>query len=228
MFLIIATFKSNKTGSEVISWLKQVFPVASSSSAKIALAPSFPYLPLLKPYSSSLLLAAQDVSPFPPGSYTGAVSANQLQDLGVEYCLVGHSERRRYFHETNQEIANKAGELLSAGITPLLCLSQADIEGQFAALDDQIKQKILYVYEPPADIGGTETAPIEEIDKVTSYIHSLAASPVLYGGSVNAGNLKSLLSLPLQGVLVSTASLEASSFIDLINSYEASEKNRGS
>lgn len=223
MFLIVATFKSNKTQSEITSWLTQISPAASTSSAEIVVAPSFPYLPLVTS-SSPLTLCAQDVSPFPPGSYTGAVSADQLKDLGVKYCLIGHSERRRYFHETHIEIASKAENLLNSDITPILCLTKSDIAPQLAALPDSLKSKIIYCFEPPADIGGTETASLEDIQTVLTNLTSLLglSSRLMYGGSVNSGNLSSLLSLPLMGVLVSTASLKPSDFLATINSYNLS------
>ncbi|MFH2019451.1 MAG: triose-phosphate isomerase family protein [bacterium] len=223
MFLIVATFKSNKTQSEVASWLKEVSPAARSSQAQIVVAPSFPYLSLV---SSPFSLCAQDVSPFPPGSYTGAVSAGQLKDLSVKYCLIGHSERRRYFHETSVEIASKAENLLEAGITPILCLADEDITPQLAALSDSLKSKIIYCFEPPADIGGTETAPLDNIKSVLTHLTSLLgpSTRLMYGGSVNADNLASLLSLPLTGVLVSTASLKTSDFLATINSYHLSSK----
>lgn len=219
MFLIIATFKSHKTVSEVESWLSAVDPHTALLSAKVAVAPSFPHL-AIEAWPSTIARAAQDVSPFPPGSYTGAVNAAQLADLGVSYCLVGHSERRRYFHETHTEIANKIRELLAVGITPVLCLSKDDITPQLAAMEDSHKDSCVYVYEPPADIGGTETAPLENITATVELLRSLTPSrPVLYGGSVNAGNIRNLSGL-VDGSLVSTASLDPQSFIDLLNAHE--------
>lgn len=218
MFLLVATFKSNKTQSAVASWIKAVAPVAVIPEAEIVVAPSFPHLSLV---SAPLSLCAQDVSPFPPGSYTGAVNADQLQDFGVKYCLIGHSERRRYFHETSVEIASKAENLLEAGITPILCLSEDDITPQLAALSDSLKPQIIYCFEPPADIGGTETAPLDKIQTVLTHLANLLGSSarLMYGGSVNAGNLASLLSLPLSGVLISTASLSPADFLATINAY---------
>lgn len=215
-FILIANFKSNKTASEVVSWFSEVIPtVASKSNLEVVVAPSFPHLPLAMSHKQ-VTICSQDVSPFPPGSYTGAVNANQLKDLGVRYSLIGHSERRRYFHETHQDIANKATELATAGITPILCLAKEDLTGQFAALEGD-KTKFIFAYEPPADIGGTETASLEDIRSVVSEIRRLApGSRVIYGGSVNEGNIKPLKSI-VDGALVASASLHASQFISVIN-----------
>lgn len=225
-FLIAATFKSNKTQQEVGAWLKAVAPVAARSKAEIAVAPSFPHFHLFSDLglrTSNFSLASQNVSPFPPGSYTGEVNAAQLADLGVTHCLIGHSERRTYFHETHAEICNKAELLLYSGITPILCLREEDIEPQIFALKNSLLPKLIYCFEPPGNIGGTESAPVAEISRVLTKITQSAGdkSRLMYGGSVNAGNLQALLDLRLDGVLVSSASLSASSFTDLLNEYNA-------
>ena len=225
-FLLAATFKSNKTISEIKSWLKEVAPHTSSSRADLALALPFPYLHLFSenlPTSSQLMLAAQNVSPFPPGSYTGEVNVTQLKDSGVEYCIIGHSERRHYFHETHVEVGNKAKLLIDSGITPILCLRREDVVPQLAALSSSDLKNILFCYEPPGDIGGTTTAPLEEIKNVLAHVQQEAGEnvSVMYGGSVNANNLDELLSLDMDGVLISTASLEATSFIEIINKYNS-------
>lgn len=210
-FLVVANFKSNLTLAEVKNWLNVVKPLPGA-----LVAPSFSHLPLaISSWPSAV--CAQDVSPFPPGSYTGAVSAQQLAELGVTYCLVGHSERRRYFHETSVDVSAKVRELLAVGITPIVCLEEGDITPQFAALDEGVVLKCIYCFEPADDIGGTQTAPPELISEVKSKIHHFAeGAQFMYGGSVNADNIDSLLSLSLAGVLVATASLEPHHFQDIL------------
>lgn len=207
-FLVIANFKSNKTQSEVKDWIAAVAP-----RSNMIVAPTFVHLPLFEGYE----LCAQDVSSFPMGSYTGAVSAKQLKDLGVTYTIVGHSERRRYFHETPQDIASKVRELLAYKITPILCMEENEIAPQFAALDDEYLNKCIYCFEPSVDIGGTTTASPESILAIKQKVEQfVSGAPFMYGGSVNAGNIQALLNLELAGVLVSTSSLDPSSFNTLL------------
>lgn len=215
-FLVVANFKSHKTVVEVESWLKDVTPIAHDSSCSIIVAPSFPHLSI-SPWPSAISLAAQDCSPFPPGSYTGAINALQLKDLSVTYCLVGHSERRQYFHETSLDVANKAQELLAVDITPIICLRPQDLPSDYAALDQNLISRSYFCYEPPGDIGGTQTAEIEDIRQVTTQIKQLFHTPrVMYGGSVGANNITTLIGLDLAGVIVSTACLDSASFNQIL------------
>jgi len=221
-FLLLANFKSHKTTAEVKSWFETVAPVAQKYQDKMSIivAPSFPHLPIATGIQgfrdSGILLCSQDVSPFPPGAYTGAVNATQLKDLGVTHALVGHSERRRFFHETHQEIANKVTNLVEVGLTPAVCLSAEDISPQFAALDDSTQNQCIYCFEPPADIGGTVAAPADLIMQNVDAIRHFTTAPVLYGGSVTPDNVRSLLGLKLDGLLVATASLDPVNFNRII------------
>lgn len=221
-FLVLANFKSHKLEGEVLNWLKTVSPaLKNNSSLKLLVAPALLHLPAAHAYLSThptnVELVAQDASPFPPGAYTGAINAQQLKEYGVSYSLVGHSERRKYFHENHQDVANKVKELLSNGITPAICLSRDDIVPQFAALSDDLQNDCLYCFEPPADIGGTTTAPLDLIRDTVDMIKKYTSAKVLYGGSVTPENVASLLELPIDGVLVATASLEASSLTAIIS-----------
>lgn len=221
-FIVLANFKSHKNSTEVESWLKAVAPVASGVIDKVTVlvAPSTIHLAQSNYHLSynkyPITLCAQDVSPFPPGAYTGAVNAAQLKEYGISYCVIGHSERRRYFHETASDVANKARELLSVGITPAICLAREEIEPQFAALDDGIQDDCIYCFEPPADIGGTVAAPSDVIEDTLAMIRRYASAPVLYGGSVTPDNIAPLLNTSINGVLVATASLDPSNLNQII------------
>jgi triosephosphate isomerase len=211
-FLVVANFKSNLTQNEVKSWLEQVKPQDG-----MVIAPSFPHLSIFNIQHSLFKLAGQDVSSFPKGSYTGAVNASQLQELGVSYCLVGHSERRRYFHEMVADVRNKVKELISVGITPLVCMDEADVAPQFAALDAEYLDKCIYCYEPNEGIGGTQTATPEQINNVRAKIAQFVDNPrFIYGGSVNPDNIQELLKLNLSGVLVGSASLIPEKYLALV------------
>lgn len=211
-FLVVATFKSNKTLAEVKDWIKAVKPTPN-----MVIAPSFPHLTSFQLLDPRFSLAAQDVSPFPPGSYTGAVNAVQLKELGVSYCIVGHSERRRYFKETANDVAAKVRELVAVGITPILCMEEKDIVAQFAALDQDCYGKCIYCFEPAGDIGGTVTATPEEIDHIKKMIYQFVpGAPFMYGGSVTKDNFRALLKLDLCGFLVATASLDPSHYLAIV------------
>lgn len=209
-FLVVANFKSNLLANEVTNWISQVKP-----TPQIVVAPSALHLSLFS--GKDFVLAGQDVSPFPPGSYTGAINANQLKEQGVSYCVVGHSERRRYFHETSTDVAKKVSELVSLGITPIICMEEGDITSQFAALDQEFYPHCLYCFEPAGDIGGLVTATSSEIEAIKQKVlHFYEEAKFMYGGSVNSGNISSLLPLGLAGVLVASASLDPTSYQKII------------
>ena len=223
MKYIVANWKSNKKFEDVWLWFdgfKQFFyPVEGE---EIVLAPSFPYLyeaqkKKLELGLTQLKLAAQDISPFPFGAYTGAVSAEMLKGV-VNYAIVGHSERRAYFHETNQEIANKVHQLHEQAITPILCVDADYAKEQIRSLEQTDVSNLIVAYEPLSAIGSGKPQEPEEVKKVVAEIAELLEkeTPILYGGSVNPDNAHSYLKLEsVSGLLVGGASLDPEKFAKL-------------
>jgi len=200
---------------------------------RIAIAPPFPYLQALVEASPDFELAAQDCSIHAQGAYTGEVSADMLADLGCQFVLVGHSERRQYHDETDELIAEKLAVAQSAGVTPVLCVGEqlaareageheAVVRGQLRAALATSQPNLLIAYEPVWAIGTGLTATPEQANEmhamikqeVESLFGASQATPILYGGSVNAENADALFACPhVDGALVGGASLEAASFM---------------
>jgi len=166
-------------------------------------------------------LAAQDVSPFPQGSYTGSTPADWLSGL-TDFVLVGHRERRRYFHETNQDAANKVSEALAAELQPILCVSRAGIAGQLAALEAADLEKTMLgciADEGDAPEVARNTARVAEDARF--FARMSGGRPVLYGGGVDGGNVAALIALPeIAGVMVAGACLDPGNFVILLQNAD--------
>lgn len=216
---IIANFKSHQTFRQAQSWVAAFSSIYSPApqKSKVILAPSFTNLTLYKNLPGTSL-AAQDVSPFPPGSYTGAINSRQLKDSGVSYCLVGHSERRRWFGETDRTSAQKIRGLQDADITPILCLDLDYSVSQIAAIDLNANP-LLIAYEPVESIGSGHPQPPKEVSEIAARIQKLALDiPIIYGGSVNSQNAALYLSAEgISGLLIATACLDPNEFNAIIN-----------
>ncbi len=188
---------------------------------------------------SAIALAAQDVSRHEAGAYTGEVSAAMLQEFGVRYVLVGHSERRQYHGETDEQVAEKAQRALAAGITPVVCVGETLAEREAGQTEAVVKRQLAAVihqnghcisetvvaYEPVWAIGTGRTATPEQAQQVHAVLRAqLAAASehadrirLLYGGSMNAANAAALLAQPdIDGGLVGGASLKAQDFLQII------------
>ena len=228
--LFIANWKSNKNFEQSSAWItefaKQVSPYIAQADfqKEIVIAPSFPviagvnYFISSQKMSNNILLASQDISSYPAGSYTGAVSAVNLQDLNIKYAIVGHSERRKYFHESHQDVALKIEQCLENSIQPILCIDADQAAEQFTHIPDEQRSKIILAYEPVEYIGGTETQPVNQILKVIQeFKESYSPKQIIYGGSVNAESITPMLEHDeISGFLVGGASLEVESFLALI------------
>jgi triosephosphate isomerase len=209
----------------------------------------FPYLIMAnqklagkKNYSA----AAQNCSDQKSGAYTGEVAAEQLKSIGITHCVLGHSERREYFSERNQSLAQKVKLCLDNGIIPIFCcgetLSIREVGAQEGYVETQLMEslfhfseedikKIIIAYEPIWAIGTGRTASVEQAQEMHAHIRTIFTNhynkataehiPILYGGSVKANNAAELFSSPdVDGGLVGGASLVAADFITIMRSLK--------
>ncbi len=218
--LFIANWKSNKTQEEVDIWLESFKPYMDLEQ-EVIIAPPYPFLSLVAEKikdKENISLAVQNLSTYPAGSYTGEVCVRNLDGFGVKYAILGHSERRRYFKESHQDVANKIFQALNNGIVPVVCVDQNYIEDQAQLIYSELLSKCIVAYEPLAAIGTGEIAPVKNVTKVVKEIKSVFGKvPVLYGGSISPENIAPYLKVS-DGVLVGGASLNAEVFADLLQS----------
>lgn len=146
------------------------------------------------------------------------MSVANITDWEIGYGIVGHSERRQYFEESHQDVANKVSQLIDAGITPIVCIDDEYLVEQAAAIEkDQLKQCVV-AYEPLEAIGSGVFQPVDEVEPIVNQIKEVFGEvPVLYGGSVDAENVAQYLAVT-DGVLVGGASLDANEFAALMRS----------
>lgn len=219
--LIIANWKSHKSPAEAQTWMKTVERAAGREATAAVTPVVAPAFPLLAPVAEGVhelgwRLAVQDISSFPAGSYTGAVAARNFEGFGVEYAIIGHSERRRYFLETPQTVALKIDQALENKLTPLVCIDEAGLSAQAAALSPQTAKQCVVVYEPTEAIGTGNNASLEDVKKFRSEAERFfGAVPFLYGGSVDELNIGEYL-LITDGVMIGTASLDAAQFVRIL------------
>lgn len=218
---VVANWKSHKTLAEASHWLNRFLDLyRPNPRLKVILAPAFPFLfplqQIIGSTRSDVYLAGQDVSAFPLGSYTGQVAAEMLLGL-ADYALVGHSERRRWCHESHQEVANKVHEALAAGITPIVCVDLPYARAQFAALSNHELDKSIVGYGPVEAIGVDIAPSAERVRAAIVELKRMAPdSPILYGGSVGRENVNEYMEIPgLSGLMVATASLAAEEFAEI-------------
>jgi len=236
--LVIANWKMNADTAAVTKLLAG-YEEAINSTAKVVACPPAPYIFQARQQldGTAIAVGAQNASQFESGAYTGEVSLSMLKDLGCQYVILGHSERRSLFGEQDSDVAEKFVATLSAGLIPVLCVGETREQRQANETDTVVSGQLdavinvagidafadaIIAYEPIWAIGTGDTATPEQAQQVHKLVRNkLAASnsdiaqrvPVLYGGSVNAGNAEELFSMPdIDGGLVGGASLDAVAF----------------
>jgi triosephosphate isomerase (TIM) len=191
---------------------------------------------------SNIALGAQDLYWEQKGAFTGEVSADMLKDAGCDYAIIGHSERRQFFNETNDTVSKKAKAALLAGLKPIICVGESlaerengktfdivkdHVQGSLAGLSKQDMQEVILAYEPVWAIGTGKTATPEQAQEVHHFIRGIlkdifgdetaSATRIQYGGSVKPDNIKELMKKEdLDGALVGGASLKVDSFSAIV------------
>ena len=226
--IIALNNKSNLGKEEFEAYLSDLNKI--NTDHRLILCPTF--LNIGNFNSSNISLGAQNVSSYDNGAYTGEISAKQLSSYNVKYAIIGHSERREYQKESNEEIKEKLLKLIENDITPILCIGESKLQRdnntymevlkeELSILKDMNKEVII-AYEPIWSIGTGVIPTKEEIEEVFTFIKNLLPNnKVLYGGSANNGNIDMLKTISLiDGYLLGGLSLkpiELQTFIDKLN-----------
>lgn len=220
--IIVANWKANKVEKEALVWVEKVGKFLKDKSKAVILCPSFIHIALLKTridvlgFSSFIHLGAQNISHYDTGPYTGEVTAEQLAGF-VEFSLVGHSERRRFFAETEQDIIQKINLAKKWKIKPILLVDLPWI-GEVAHWSGE---DMIVCYEPVSAIStktGYHPDNPEHAFGIAKkiFIYNPKAT-VLYGGSVNSSNVRDFLNVGFSGFVVGQSSLDVNDFIDLLD-----------
>ncbi len=240
--IIAGNWKMNANKDSVKSLIGGILSGIGGINSEVVVCVPFPYLAQVESLidGSDLRLGAQNLNINPKGAFTGEVSAEMIKDFGVKHVIVGHSERRSFYGETNTVVAEKIKAALDAGLTPLLCVgelledretgkTEAVVEEQINAVIELVGidsfNNIIIAYEPVWAIGTGMTATPEQAQEVHLFIRNLLGksseniaqkTPILYGGSMNAANAAVLISCPdIDGGLIGGAALKAEDFLQI-------------
>lgn len=241
--IIAGNWKMNKTIDEALSLVKTLKETLPPTKYTAIIAP--PYTAINKTAEflkgSPIKISAQDLFWEDSGAFTGAISAAMIKDAGATYVIIGHSERRQFFYETDDTVNKKIKTALKHDLTPIFCIGETLVEREAGKMNDVIATqldggllnltqndivKIVIAYEPVWAIGTGKTATPEQAEEVHGLIRKILAKKfgeaanevsILYGGSVKPSNSKELLAKPnIDGALVGGASLKAEDFIGII------------
>ncbi len=243
--LVMGNWKMNGSRSEGLALANAIAAGLKQGDQGIAVCVPYVYLSDIKNAveNTPLELGAQNIADQESGAYTGEISASMLKECGCTYALVGHSERRSYYGDTNESVATRFCQAQKEGIVPVLCigetLEERESDKTFAVIDKQLNAVIdmagidalgnsVIAYEPVWAIGTGKTASDEQAQEVHKYIREQIASKnqdvankvqILYGGSVKPDNATAIFSMPdIDGGLIGGASLDAESFLTIYQS----------
>jgi triosephosphate isomerase len=239
---VAANWKMHKTVAEAAAFVDALLPRIAATRHDVVLCP--PYLALSevveRSRGSAVRVAAQNMHEEDSGAFTGEVSAPMLGEVGVDAVILGHSERRQHFGESDEALARKVPAALAAGLEPILCVGESEeardagqteavlerqLQADLAAVEPAALARVVVAYEPIWAIGTGRTATAEQAQQACAYIRDVLrerggeadAVRILYGGSVKPANAAELLALPdVDGALVGGASLDPEEFAAIV------------
>lgn len=249
--IVAGNWKMNKTfeeADELLFQLAEGMDNVELDNVEVIVCPPAIYLEMSTDVGleNGFSVGAQNCSTQESGAYTGEISAMMLKSLDVDYCIVGHSERRKYFKESHRDLAQKVDQLLSHEISPIFCcgelLEEREADKHFEVVKTQIADSLFHLnedefsniviaYEPVWAIGTGKTATSDQAQEMHAFIRSVLKEKygeetanetiILYGGSCNAKNAKELFSqTDVDGGLIGGASLKAEDFIAIVKSFD--------
>ena len=241
--IIAGNWKMNNTAKEGVALIEAIKPLVADANCDVAVCVPAIDIPAaaeaLK--GSNIALGAQNVHFAKKGAYTGEISADMLKEYGVTYVIIGHSERRQYFGETDETVNKRTLAAIEAGFTPIVCIGETLEERETGKTEEvlarQIEKgldgieditKIVIAYEPVWAIGTGKTATAEQANETIGFIRKKIAEKfcpkcaekvrIQYGGSMNAGNCKELMAMPeIDGGLIGGASLKPNDFAAIVH-----------
>ncbi len=243
--IIIGNWKMNKLQSEAKELAKELIPLVQSSVADCAVCVPYTNLEAVKEIlaNTKIGVGAENAHWAESGAFTGEISAAMLEEIGISYCIVGHSERRQYFGETDETVNMRTASVIKHNMTAVVCVGELLEERESgkteAVLTKQITEglknftaedfkKIIVAYEPVWAIGTGKTATAEDANATILFIRNTVKElfgedvsselRILYGGSMNTKNVDELMSMPeIDGGLIGGASLKAADFARIVN-----------
>ena len=242
---IAGNWKMYKNAAEAVAFAEEFKKIYAPSDVRVAIAAPYTQLwALKKAFEGTVIgVAAQNMHWEDQGAFTGEVSAPMLKEIGVDYCIIGHSERRQYFAETDETVNKKVRKALASGILPILCCGEsletrdagqekefvgAQIRADFAEIEAEDAKKVTVAYEPIWAIGTGRTASPQQAQDMCAYIRTVLTElygediseeiTIQYGGSVKPANATELMSQDdIDGALVGGASLKPADFLEIVH-----------
>lgn len=242
--MIVANWKMYKTIDQALEFIDTIAPIAQNSSYEILLAVPFTAIQAAaeKAKGTKVIIGAQNMNDASEGAFTGEVAGVMIKDAGAKFVILGHSERRTYFHESNDFINRKVKRALQSGLQPIVCIGEtfeqrqneqahdvvkSQIEQCLAGIEKEHYEMVVLSYEPLWAIGTGLPATSEIVNEVHHYCREVIKEmwgeehaekmPILYGGSVNPRNAADFLHIAdVDGLLIGSASLQAESFAKII------------